>query len=135
MSMLCVTLVQQAVLLTISILFLEQSLSNEALKFQNYHIALLFINPLILILKQAYFILSLKKVRIWLESKTPAELKLKLKTYGVLRWFYSFLVILCFISLLLYIFKSTGEDGSKFAILNGAFLTLVIFANVILFLP
>ena len=133
--MLCVTLVQQAVLLTVSILFLKQSLSNQPLIFQNYHIVLLLINPLIVILKQAYFVLSLKKVRIWLESKTPVELKLKLKTYGVLRWFYSFLVILCYISLVLYIFKSTGEDGSKFAILNLAFVTLVIIALVILFLP
>ena len=86
-SMLCATTVQQAALLTMSIIYLKQSLLNRPLLMQNYHIILFSITLFIVILKQVYFIMSLKKVRIWLESKTPLELKLKLKTYNVLRWF------------------------------------------------
>ena len=86
-SMLCATTVQQAALLTMSIIYLKQSLLNRPLLMQNYHIFLFSIIQFIVILKQVYFIMSLKKVRIWLESKTPLELKLKLKTYNVLRWF------------------------------------------------
>jgi hypothetical protein len=84
--MLCATTVQQAALLTMSIIYLKQSLLNRPLLMQNYHIILFSITLFIVILKQVYFIMSLKKVRIWLESKTPLELKLKLKTYNVLRW-------------------------------------------------
>ena len=69
------TIIQLAVSLITSIIYLKQVLSNEILKLETFHYALLTIVPLIVNLKQSYFIYSLKKVRTWLESKTPLELK------------------------------------------------------------
>lgn len=90
-------------------------------------------------LKQAYFILSLKKIRIWLESKTPLELKLELKKFTILKWTYSFLIILSIIFLALFILDSANmifnkKDSSIFRLLNGAFIFLMSFLNVSFFL-
>ena len=46
------------------------------------------------LVKQVYFTLSLKKVRSWLESKTPIELDKNLKQYKVLRIFFIILITL-----------------------------------------
>jgi len=64
--MLCGTIIQQALLITIAIIYLKQTLYDDFLILKPYHIALMANIPLIVALKQAYFILSLKKVRIWL---------------------------------------------------------------------
>ncbi len=90
-------------------------------------------------LKQAYFILSLKKIRIWLESKTPLELKLELKKFTILKWTYSFLIILSIIFLALFILDSANmifnkKDSSIFQLLNGAFILLMSLLNVSFFL-
>ena len=90
-------------------------------------------------LKQAYFILSLKKIRIWLESKTPLELKLELKKFTMLKWTYSFLIILSIIFLALFILDSANmifnkKDSSIFQLLNGAFILLMSLLNVSFFL-
>jgi len=69
------TIIQLAVSLITSIIYLKQVLSNEILILETFHIALLTIVPLIVNFKQSYFIYSLKKVRTWLESKNPLELK------------------------------------------------------------
>jgi hypothetical protein len=50
----------------------------------------------------------LKKVRIWLESKTPEELKQKLKAYSYLRWFIYILTLVGFVVMVLFIFASAG---------------------------
>ena len=64
--MLCGTIIQQALLITIAIIYLKQTLYDEILIFKPFHIAMMANIPLLVALKQAYFILSLKKVRIWL---------------------------------------------------------------------
>ena len=46
------------------------------------------------LVKQVYFTLSLKKVRSWLESKTPIELDKNLKQYKFLRIFFIILITL-----------------------------------------
>jgi hypothetical protein len=45
-----------------------------------------------ILVKHIYFTLSLKKVRSWLESKTPIELDKNLKQYKVLRVFFIILI-------------------------------------------
>jgi len=111
-------------------------IDDEALVFTTLYTILFSIIPLLVNLKQAYFIISLKKVRIWLESKTPLELKLKLKKYTILRWIYIFLIILCIISFILDIANTifNSLNISKYALLNGAFIILMSFVNVIFLL-
>jgi hypothetical protein len=96
------TIIQQAVLLIISSIYLKQVLSNEILKLEVFSYCLISNHPLDCELKGIiHFSLSLKKVRIGLESKTPLDLKQKLKNFTLLRWFYICIVGLFFVAYIL----------------------------------
>lgn len=60
----------------------EDTLLDFSMK--GLHIIIIFILIVILVdLKQVYFFVSLKRVRIWLESKTPNELSANLRKFYI----------------------------------------------------